>query len=103
MTTRNIRPAAMVFELVAGEVVVRPSWERISRTCWSGCREFFGWLPLPPRSRRISGPIPGARLAAAPLQPLPRCLAAVELAWLARNHGIAIEITARAEGDDAAP
>ena len=37
-------------------------------------------------------PVLRAWLAAAPPQPLPRRLAAVELARIARNHGITVEI-----------
>jgi hypothetical protein len=37
-------------------------------------------------------PVLRAWLAAAPSQPLPRCLAAVELARIARNHGLVVEV-----------
>jgi hypothetical protein len=40
-------------------------------------------------------PVLRAWLAAAPPQPLPRCLAVVELAHIARHHGIVAEVEAR--------
>jgi hypothetical protein len=69
-----------------------PPAQAVDPPPWTDDREWI-WR------RRIAGPtlldrepVLRAWLAATPPQPLPRCLAAVELARIAREHGITVEI-----------
>jgi ferredoxin len=62
---------------------------------WDGDRAWIARWCRPGPTLADREPVLRAWLTAAPPQPLPRCLAAVELARIARQHGITAEVAAR--------